>query len=173
MKFIKKVSPKGLRLPVTAARLIGMEPNDKAEYHVMDGAIVVLKGRMTAMELLRAAQSLQDLSVELHTHLARVCGPCDGCGDIEGCADFCPLKHLDEADITLPEELRREAGIPAGAKLCACADGEGGTVTVTAAGYDYDLRDVPEQTVEMFAAANVCLGELEERLIVGDIVYGR
>ncbi len=43
---------------------------------------------------------------------------------------------------------------------------------VFAADYDYDLRDVPKQILKMFAAANVCLGELEERLIQGDVVYG-
>ena len=36
----------------------------------------------------------------------------------------------------------------------------------------HDLRDLPPETLEMFLAANVCLGELEERLMVGDTVYG-
>ena len=30
----------------------------------------------------------------------------------------------------------------------------------------------PPEVLEMFIAANLCLGELEERLIVGDTVYG-
>ena len=63
MRFIKEITPKGLLLPVTAARLAGFEANEKAEYHTLKGAMVVLKGQMTAMELLTAARSLQELAV--------------------------------------------------------------------------------------------------------------
>ena len=80
MKFIKEITPKGLLLPVTAAWLAGLGPGEKVEYRVQKGAMVVLKGRMTAMELLTAARTLHDLSVELNSHLAKVCGQCDGCG---------------------------------------------------------------------------------------------
>ncbi len=170
MKFTKNISPKGLRLPVSAARLAGMEDGEKVEYHTGDNAIVVLKGHMTAMELLRAAQSLQDLAANLHTHLAKVCGYCDGCDGALG--EFCPVAGIFEPDVTLRDDLRREAGIPENAKLCATADREKHTVSVFAADYDYDLRDVPEEILEMFADANVCLGELEERLILDNIVYG-
>ncbi len=169
MKFTKNISPKGLRLPVSAARLAGMEIGEKVEYHTGDNAIVVLKGRMTAMELLRAAQSLQDLAADLHTHLAKVCGYCDGCGTS---GEYCPVAGIFETDVTLPDDLRREAGIPEDAKLCATADREKHTVSVFAADYDYDLRDVPEEILEMLTAANVCLGELEERLVLGNVVYG-
>ncbi len=170
MKFIKKITPKGLRLPVSAARLAGMESGEKAEYHTGDNAIVVLKGRMTAMELLRAAQTLQDIAVELRTHLANVCGSCDGCDG--ACGEFCPVAGTFEADVTLRDDLRREAGIPADAKLCTAVDRDAHTVSVFAADYDYDLRDVPKKILKMFSAAGVCLGELEERLIQGDVVYG-
>ncbi len=58
---------------------------------------MVLKQRMTAMELLRAAKSLQKLATDLHVHLAGVCGPCGGCnGD-------CPVEDGDEVD--LPDYL--------------------------------------------------------------------
>lgn len=172
MKFIKEVTPKGLLLPVTATRLAGYEAGEKVEYHIQDGTVVVLKGRMTAMELLNAARSLHELSVELNSHLAKVCGQCDGCVE-NGGEDGCPLLAFEEADIALPDYLREEAGIPEGAKLCAAVDEEEHTVAIFAADYDHDLRDIPPETLAMFTAANVCLGELEERLIVGDIVYGR
>ena len=171
MKFVKEVTPKGLLLPVTATRLAGYGDGEKVEYHIQDGAVVVLKGRMTAMELITAARALHDLSVELNSHLAKVCGQCDGCEE-NGVEDGCPLLAFEEVDIALPDDLRREAGIPEGAKLCAAVDEEEHTVAIFAADYDHDLRDLPPETLEMFTAANVCLGELEERLIVGDIVYG-
>ena len=125
MKFIKEITPKGLLLPVTAARLAGFEANEKAEYHTLKGAMVVLKGQMTAMELLTAARSLQELAVELHTHLAKVCGQCDGCGkDAENGGEGCPLTELEADGITLPDYLLEEAGIPEGTKLCAEVDEE-------------------------------------------------
>ena len=167
MKFIKKVAHKGLLLPVTSARLAGFEAGDKVEYHSLNGAMVVLKGKMTAMELLAAARSLQDLAIDLHVHLAEVCGQCDGCGE-----DTCPLLDFDDAGITLPDYLRKEAGIPESAKLCAEVDPENNAVLISLAGYNYDLRDVPPETLEMFINANVCLGELEERLIMEDTIYG-
>ena len=54
MKFVKEITPKGLLLPVTAARLSGFKAGDKMEYHPLKGAMVVLKGEMTAMALLTA-----------------------------------------------------------------------------------------------------------------------
>jgi len=169
MKFVKEITDQGLLLPASATRLAGYEAGEKAEYHIQNGAVVVLKGRMTAMELLTAARSLHELSVELNTHLAGVCGQCDGCGE-DGAG--CPLMDREAEGVTLPDELRREAGIPADAKLCAEVDGEENTVTIFAAGDGCGLRDIPPETLEMFAAANVCLGELGEHLAAGDIVYG-
>ena len=120
MKFLKVTTSKGLQIPAVAMKLSGFEPECNVEFHASEDMLVVLRHRMTAMELLRAAKSLQKLAADLHVHLARVCGPCDGC-DGE-----CPFEGGDEVD--LPDHLREEAGI--------------------------------------------CVGELEERLILGDVVYG-
>ena len=72
----------------------------------------------------------------------------------------------------LPDYLREEAGIPKNAKLWASADEETHTVTICEADYDHDLRDVPAEVLEMFRESGICVGELEERLILGDTVYG-
>lgn len=121
MKFVKEVTPKGLLLPVTATRLARFGVGERVEYHSLENAMVVLKGQMTAMELLTAAQSLQNLAVELCTHLAEVCGSCGGCED---CENICPYTDLDDEEIGLPNYLRQEAGIPEDAKLCAEVDEE-------------------------------------------------
>ena len=70
------------------------------------------------------------------------------------------------------QNLREEAGIPAGVKLCAYADEEENSITICEAGYDNDLRDVPEYLLKMLENIGICMGELEERLMVGDTVYG-
>lgn len=166
MKLLKEVTTKGVQIPFAALKLCGFESGEKAELHTSEDTLVMLKQRMTAMELIRAAQQLQALSVELTTHLAKVCGPCDGC---DGC---CPFEDWKDGGIDLPDYLREEAGISEDAKLCAYVDKEKGTVTIAEADYDYDLRDVPPEIMEMFASAHVCIGELEERLILENVVYG-
>ena len=72
----------------------------------------------------------------------------------------------------MSDYLREEAGIPENAKLCAYVDEDENTVTIAEAGYDHDLRDVPPYLLEMLAASGICIGELEERLMLEDTVYG-
>ena len=166
MKFEKQMSNGRVKIPASIFKVSGFGKEGAVELHGLEDAVVVLKKEMTAKELLQAAESLHQLSVDLLVHLAKVCGFCDGC-DGE-----CPFGAFEYDDITLPDDLREEAGIPAGAKLCAYVDEEENTVTICEAGYDHDLRDVPPNLVELFANIGVCLGELEERLMVGDTVYG-
>lgn len=166
MKFVKDLSPKGFLIPPTSMKLAGFQTGQKLEYHAMDNAVAVLKGSMTAMELLAAAQSLRELAEELYSHLAKVCGEC------EDCDAGCPYEGLDVSGIELPDYLRKEAGIPEEVKLCAEADPETGRVVISDAGYRYDLRDVPRELLERFAESGVSLCELEERLVTEDTVYG-
>ena len=155
-----------MTIPAAALKLCGLEAGGKAELHALEGAAVLMKAPMNAMELIRALDSLHQLTVALTVHLAKVCGSCDGCGG------ECPFGDSRIEEITLPDNLREEAGIPAGVKLCAYADDEENTITICEAGYDHDLRDVPEYLLEMLESAGICMGELEERLMVGDTVYG-
>lgn len=151
MKFIKEITPKGLLLPVTAARLAGFNAGDKVEYHTLDGAMLVLKGRMSAPELLAVVQQLTSTSAQLLHYLSN---------------DF------EEEAVQVNEYLREAAGIPDGAKLCAEVDEEAHTITVLAAEHRYDLRDLPADLLETFMVVGACLGRLEEHLIAEDTVYG-
>lgn len=166
MKFVNETTPKGLQIPAAAMKLSGFAQGGKVELHTAEAALVILKRRMTAMELIRAVDALHRLATELTAHLAMACGPCDDCGD------GCPYDDLEDGMLELPDYLRREAGIPDGAKLCAYADDEENTVTIGMAGYDHDLRDVPPYILEMLAEAGICLGELEEHLMTEKILYG-
>ena len=65
-----------------------------------------------------------------------------------------------------------ESGLAPGAKLCAEVNPEDNSFTVRKADYRYDLRDVPEGLLTLLRKNGICLGELEEKLMTEDIIYG-
>ncbi|MCR2027136.1 MULTISPECIES: hypothetical protein [Anaerotruncus] len=164
MKFLRQAAAKGLQILPAELAIARFPETETAEVHAAEDAIVVLKRRMTGMELIRAARRLHELSVELNVHLAKACGFC------HDCADVCPFEDMEE-EIDLPGYLRKEAGISEGAKLCAYVNEEENSVTIAEAKHPYDLRDVPPEILDMFLSAGLCLGELDELLIKGDVVY--
>lgn len=113
MKFTKHITPKGLPVPAAALYRAGFQAGETAECHVREGTVILLKRRMTAGELLRAAQALHDKAVDLHVRLAQVCGPCrEDCGGCDcGPEDLeeLPPETLEmflEADVCLDELAR-------------------------------------------------------------------
>lgn len=164
MKFLREAAAKGLWILPAELAMAGFPEAETAEVHVGEDAIVILKRRMTGMELIRAARRLHELSAELNVQLAKACGFC------HDCADVCPFEDMEE-EIGLPGYLREEAGIDEGAKLYAYVNEEDNSVAITQANHQYDLRDVPPETLDMFLDTGLCLGELDELLIKGDVVY--
>ena len=89
MKFVKEVTGEKMAIPAAALKLCGFENGDKAELHALPSAAIILKQKMTAMEVIRAMDALHQLTVDISVHLARASGPCDGCdGD-------CPFDGLE------------------------------------------------------------------------------
>lgn len=171
MKFVKTDLSKGLKLPTAALKLGGFQPEEGAECHVLRDAVVVLKRRMNAFELIRAAWSLQQLSTKLCTRLALECGPCEGRGACDENGG-CPYHPLDFAlDMDIPEELREMAGIPKDAPVHVelLDDGEF-TVSVNHDGPG--LWDVPAPMMQGLLASGVCPASLEDLLESGEMVYG-
>ncbi len=166
MKFVKENTASNLTIPATALKLSGFAEKEKVEIHTAPAAVTILKGRMTVMEMIQAIESLSALAGDLTLQLAKIGGPCDGCGG------ECPFEGGEDYDIDLPDYLREEAGIPADAKLCAYVNEDENLVTIAAADYEHDLRDVPPHLLELLDQCGVCLGELEERIILEDVVYG-
>lgn len=164
MKFEKNATIKGAFIPRSALVLSGFSEDEAAALHVLPGAIVLLKKRMTAMDLLDAMDSLSKLSTDLTTELFKFCGPCDDCQ-----GNGCPYEDVD-GPIDLPDYLREEAGIPKDAKLCADVDEEEKSVTIYAAGHQHDLSDVPESLRPLLESLGICLAQLEEALISGEVV---
>lgn len=168
LRSITEVTSEGIKISRVNTEISEMEGERYVHSLVTDGAVLLLKQKMTAMELINVSQFLREIASELVTNLAMACGPCDPC---DGCEDHCPFDDLDEEAITLPGYLREEAGIPENAKLCACVDEKNGAVIISAAEHEHDLSDVPEFIIDVMVNCGVCFGRLEEHLIKGDIVY--
>lgn len=166
MKFIMQLPNGAFHVPSPALKISGLEGGDRIEIHTLEHAAVIMKQQMNAMELLTTAEALNKLAAELIIHLAKVCGFC------EGCETACPYDDLDGGMLELPDYIREEAGIRADAKLCAVVNEDNHTVTLAMAGYSYDLRDVPENILELLSRLDVCMGALENHLIAEDVIYG-
>ncbi len=113
-KFIKETNKKKLVIPNAVLELSGLEKGEPVEILAADSAVIILRKGMTAMEIIRAVDSLQRLAVELNGHLAGVCGHCEDCGEDGECPAL-----PERTQTIVPEAVREEVGIPAKAKLCA------------------------------------------------------
>ena len=99
------------KIPSVVLKMSGITEEDEMEYRTLQDALVLLKRRMSARELIRAAWSLQQLSAELCTHLALHCCPCDGCADDgENGRSCCPYCGTD--GICLPQDGSELREIP-------------------------------------------------------------
>lgn len=164
MKMIKESLDNNISLPneiLNAADLTGCE---EIEFNTLENAIVAMKTTMNAMELIKVAEGLKNLSEELIVHLAGICGRCHDCSYCERFEEF------DE--IIVPDYLLEEAGIPKDAKLCACTEEDSGEIIVMQADYEYDIADVPKFVIDIFEMSGICIRELEERIMMEDVVYG-
>ncbi len=172
MRFEKHDLTEGCKLPVAALKLSGFGAHEAAEYHTLTNAVVVLKKRMNALELIRAVWSLQQLAAELCTHLAMLCCPCEGCEDCCDDEGRCPYDAMDFAvNFEIPDELLEKAGIPEGAPLHVelLDDGE---ITISVNHDSPGLWDVPAPMMQGFLAAGVCPSALEDVLEAGEVIYG-
>lgn len=140
----------------------GMEHGLDLEVQASKDTAVILKKEMCALELVQTIRDLSDLSKNLLAHLVKVCGPCGHC------MDRCSRMGKEEP-VQIPEVLLKRAGISKDAKLDVLS-GDGEIYIAEAAGPD--LRDVPQEMLELFRQTGICLGALEELLMEGDIVYG-
>lgn len=164
MKMIKECFNNNVSLPNEILNACDLTGCDEIEFNTLDNAVVAMKTTMNAMELIKVAEGLKNLSEELIVHLAGVCGRCQDCSYCERFEEF------DE--IIVPDYLLEEAGIPKDAKLCACTEEDSGEIIVMQADYDYDIADVPKFVIDIFEMSGICIRELEERIMMEDIVYG-
>lgn len=172
MKFEKHNLEEGMKIPVAAFQISGFGQHEAAEYHTLRDAVVVLKKHMSALEIIRAAWSLHELSAMLSSHLALQCFADEDCETCSKDGETCPYEALDFAlDLDIPDELRERAGIPADAPVHVelLDDGE---FTVSVNHDSPGLWDVPAVFMKGFLAAGICPAALEKLLKGGEIVYG-
>ena len=172
MKFEKHDLTEGCKLPVAALKLSGFGAHEAAEYHTLTNAVVVLKKRMNALELIRAVWSLHLLSTELSTALSMLCDPRGSCAECSEDGKTCPYDALDFAlDFDIPDELRERAGIPEGAPLHAelLDDGE---ITISTNHDGPGLWDVPAPLMKGLLATGICPSILKDLLEDGEVIYG-
>ena len=166
MKFNKQINNGTLLIPGGAFKISGFEGGEKVEIHTLDSAVVVLKKQMTTMELIRrwmpctgwprSSPSIWPESVApvmtarmaAHSMIWRTA--CWNCQTTCG---------------------KKPASLPGPSSVSMWMTKKK-TVTIAEAGYDHDLRDVPPYLLEMLGEAGICLGELEEQLMVGNLIYG-
>ena len=179
---MKKNQMPQIGLPADACERSGFTDKDTLELHAGPSVLVFMKGKMTALEVANAIQSLSALAADLTVVLASACGLCNNCG--EGCEDGCSAEWVagcslchdlldDSQTVSIPGYLLEEAGIPVDAKLEAYTDKDSGQITVVEADVQQDITDVPPGILTVLAQSGVCLAELDELIMLEEIVYGK
>lgn len=98
-----------LTIPSDVIEQIGLAKAEAGEVHIFDHSLLLLKGELTAPELISTCESLREFAGELMVKLASACGLCKNC-------KVCPIDSEDEGSLLfgLPDsvlEVFRNAGV--------------------------------------------------------------
>ncbi len=165
MKLLRVTDTAKVTIPDAVIAISKLNGTERLELHALDSAAVLLKDRMTAMEVINAIDSLDELAGQLLEALVESCEQC------VCCEDDCPFT-CENRGIKLPSHLLDEANIPEGAKLSAVADPETGCIIVSEINAKHDIDDVPDGLLDVLLEYGVCLESLNKLLYGGRIVYG-
>ena len=77
---------------------------DRLELHLLNQAVVIFPGEMTASELIEVSDSLLKLAAELVDGLLKSCTDCDSCGQQEPCALMAGNSGNEDYGTDLSEE---------------------------------------------------------------------
>ena len=168
-----------LVIPADAVELSHLRPDEPVCIHAGENTIVTVPQNMTAMEAVNTLNVLDGIVSELLQSFREACGDCEDQAEGDGCPagcespmdshSRCPYKDIHGPQVTLSDSIRREMGIAPDAKLdCFVDEGE---LVVTAADYEHDITDVPENIRLMLSVAGVCPGVLDMLLRGGAEVW--
>lgn len=200
MKTKKNQTEPEMILPESACNFCGFTEEETLEIHAAKDVLVILKDKMTVMELVNAIHALSEIASGLSVDLAKACGTCNNCDDeglelcksINDCDETCASFHgcndgpaewvancslcrdlLDESqNVHIPDYVLEAAGIPKGTKLEAYAEGGSREITVVEAERQSGINDIPPGILTVLAQSGVCLAELDELIMQEAIVYG-
>lgn len=176
----KKNEAQALQLPQYVVESCGFDEVECLTVKSTEGVCIIHKSGLTVLETAHIIAALSELASDMTAAIALKVGICDGCGEpqddapadcVAGC-ELCQDLLAEDEIVRVPGYLLEEAGIPEGSKLVAYADEENGEVTVMEADAQEDITDLPPAVVAVLAAAGVCLAELNECILLGEIVYG-
>ena len=161
---IQKTMTKQIPIPPQLAESLCI-PDGVLELHQMAAGPLIMKGEMTAAEVLAMLDDLHALTEHLLECLQEACGPCD-----DFCEEDCPICSREL--FHLPNRLLARAGIPESARLCAVPDPENQCIYIEeSAPCGFFYRQAP-RAEQMILEAGICLRELNRHLRKGDVVYG-
>ncbi|MFR6692956.1 MAG: hypothetical protein ACLUS6_02600 [Dysosmobacter sp.] len=168
MKFVKYNDNKSRHHPARRSdRLRGWTMMGSWKWPALDGAVILSRTEMTAMEMVRTIlaadgprrsadagadgplRQLRRAATEDALHLAAI-------ADIE---------ELIRPAVTVPDWAREEADIAPDAKLDCHVDEGSGVITVCETFYDHDLSDIPAELLEALRKSGCCLSVLEDMLM--------
>ena len=173
MNFIYDSAKDTSLIPPAALKLSGLANAEKLEITTMDGAVILTKAKMTAMEYIKLLTALTAHTGQMLLTLRDTCGHCDKCDEDEcACRDL-SIEELCRPAITVPDWAREEADIPSDAKLDCYVDEDSGEITVCEADYEYNLSDVPPEILFALRQCGCCLSTLEDALMEDDIIYDK
>lgn len=82
MKNIIMNEPTEIHISTADIEAANLNEWEWLELHLLDQAAVVIPGKMTVMEIVRTAESLQGLALELLVAIGNACEKCDGCNSV-------------------------------------------------------------------------------------------
>lgn len=153
-----------LCLPVTETAEKKIGDVGQLEATTINNGVVLMKSKMTAMEVIQTVEDLRDMMEGLILNITNevgICKQCENCEEVKAAVN-----------IKIPNFILEEAGIPSNSKLCAYTNEDSGEVTVVEAEYKHDLSDVTENTIQLFKEIGICMSGLNDCLMTEKIVYG-
>ncbi len=130
-----------------------------------DNCILILKKEMTALEIINLVEALEEKADELLEMLIESCSECDDC---ENCG-YCD--SLGD-DFYIPDWAKLEAGLKEDTKLMICVEEDSGVITLEPVGHSHDLTDVSADMKDRLKGLGICLGELNEQIMMEENDYG-
>ena len=169
MKTILKEYPNEVHISAAELERANLTEWERLELHLLDQTAVVIPGQMTVMELLRTVEALQSLASDLLAALCAACEQCNNCQMDEPCGQ---MKDAVHPEVEVPDYLLEEVGLEPDTKLIYEADLESGAIHIVEADYRFDLTDIPAPFLDTLRKCGVCMGDLEDKLVQEDVVYG-